>query len=215
MIAISSAYKKALVAVEIMGNKVFKQLDANCKHSENLLPALDSALNEAGASIKENDYFGVVVGPGSFTGVRISAAMVKGFLAGDSDKKIIPITTFELMAYSYIKNFSPRENFVCIINGLSGYYFICEFDYDGNQVGEERMITNHQLSQNKLQTVGLEEENIAQMLVDPTAEELLELSKEKLAKKILTSADKLVPLYLRKSQAEDALEEKEKKSKIC
>lgn len=211
MIAISTAYKKALVAVEIEGKKAFRELDANCKHSENLLPAIDSALQEVEKTLAQNDKFAVVIGPGSFTGLRISAALVKGFLAGEEKKNVLPLTTFELMAYSYIKNFAPKEDFVCIINGLSGYYFVCKFDCKGNKLSAEEMITKEALEKFQNTKVCLAEEKLTTVMVDPTAEELLALINEEFFGKEYISAGEIMPLYLRKSQAEDALEEKQKK----
>ena len=211
MIALSTAYKQALVAVAINGKQAFRTLDANCKHSENLLPALDSALEEIGESLALNDLFSVVIGPGSFTGLQIAAALVKGLLAGNQDKIVVPITTFALMAYSYIKNFHPKDNFMCIINGLGGYYFICEFDSTGQQIGGERMVTKNVIDQTQLQKVSLEEENLEGVRIKPSAQELLELSMQKSTREPLCSAVDILPLYLRKSQAEASLEEKEKK----
>ena len=47
-------------------------------HSVNLLPMIDTAMQSAGLTIAELDRIGVVVGPGSFTGVRIGVSTVKG-----------------------------------------------------------------------------------------------------------------------------------------
>ena len=53
-------------------------LETAQRHSELVLPAIEQALRAAGASV---DHVGAVVvgaGPGSFTGVRIAAAIAKG-----------------------------------------------------------------------------------------------------------------------------------------
>ena len=47
-------------------------------HSETLLPMLDSALKTYGAGVGDIGLFAVSAGPGSFTGVRIGVATVKG-----------------------------------------------------------------------------------------------------------------------------------------
>ena len=213
MIALSTAYKEALIGIEIKGKQAFKSLDANCKHSENLLPAVDSLLEEMKVKLKDNQEYCVIIGPGSFTGLRISSALVKGFLAGEKKKNILPLTTFDLMAYSYIKNFSPNEEFACIINALSGKYFICKYDVSGHKIGQEKMIEKKELDDLSIATISLAEEGIGRVAVSPTAEELLALAKEKFNPSCAISAGELVPLYIRKSQAEDTLEEKEKNKK--
>ena len=128
MIAISTAYKEALIAIDIDGRVNTSSLPSNCKHSENMLLTIDKMLDEMGKEFNENKEFAVVIGAGSFTGIRIGISLVKGLLAGDNDKKVVPLTTFDLMAYSYTKKFAPKEEFACIINGLSGYYFVCRED---------------------------------------------------------------------------------------
>ena len=213
MIALSSAYKEALVAVEIDGEKAFRSLDANCKHSENLLLTLDDALASCNKTLKDNDVFAVVIGPGSFTGVRIAAALVKGLVAGDERKNILPITTFELMAYSYINQFGVKEDFACIINALSGNYFVCMFDKNGNPTSLPEMVDKDGLEAISCPKIGLKEENLGDNQVVPTAEDLLALAKIKMGTTSLISGVELVPIYLRKSQAEVTLEEKEKNQK--
>ena len=130
MIALSTAYKQALIAVKIDGKSAFKSLDANCKHSENVLYSIDELLDSLNVSIQANDALSVVVGPGSFTGIRIGVALVKGLNKGNPCK-LIKLTTFDLLAYSYIKRYHPKDDFYCVIDALSGYYYICKFAKDG------------------------------------------------------------------------------------
>ena len=203
MIALSSAYKEALIGIEIDGKKAFKSMDANCKHSENLLLNIDKSLNEIGKTIQENDTYSVVVGPGSFTGLRIGIALVKGLLAGSKDeKKIISLTTFDLMAYSYITNNDAAEDFYCVINALSGLFYVCKYDKNGKKLEDERMIDGETLPSLQGVKVSLSEENVTEITVHPTCEELLSLSKLKAEKGEFIKESELLPLYLRKSQAE-------------
>ena len=50
----------------------------NITHSQNLLPMVESALKVCDIDIKDIDLFAVTEGPGSFTGLRIGMALVKG-----------------------------------------------------------------------------------------------------------------------------------------
>ena len=80
------------------------------KHSEKLMPAIDHMLKDAGLTIQDMDAFGIVNGPGSFTGLRIGMATVKGF-AQALDKPVIPVSTLEALAY----NLSYADGVVCPI----------------------------------------------------------------------------------------------------
>jgi tRNA threonylcarbamoyladenosine biosynthesis protein TsaB len=51
------------------------------KHAENLLPVIDRLLKKEKLTIQEIDAFLISRGPGSFTGLRIGFATLKGFLA--------------------------------------------------------------------------------------------------------------------------------------
>jgi len=67
-------------------------------HSETMLPMIDALLKTAGVDISEVDAFAVSEGPGSFTGLRIGAALVKG-LAFAAEKPVVPVPTLDAMAY--------------------------------------------------------------------------------------------------------------------
>ena len=66
-------------------------------HSETLLPMIESLLSFFSMEIGDVDLFAVSTGPGSFTGVRIGTATVKG-LAFASDKPCVGVSTLEGIA---------------------------------------------------------------------------------------------------------------------
>ncbi|MBE6652957.1 MAG: tRNA (adenosine(37)-N6)-threonylcarbamoyltransferase complex dimerization subunit type 1 TsaB [Ruminococcaceae bacterium] len=66
-------------------------------HSETLLPMVESVLKIAGYTVDDVDLFVCTAGPGSFTGVRIGAATVKGMAFG-KEKPCIGVSTLEALA---------------------------------------------------------------------------------------------------------------------
>ncbi|MCR1898902.1 tRNA (adenosine(37)-N6)-threonylcarbamoyltransferase complex dimerization subunit type 1 TsaB [Irregularibacter muris] len=68
-------------------------------HSEKLMPIIQNLLEEVEVEIKEIDAFGVCIGPGSFTGLRIGMATAKA-LAQVADKPMVGISTLEALAYN-------------------------------------------------------------------------------------------------------------------
>ena len=70
-------------------------------HSETLLPMVEAVMKAAHVSADDIDLFATSAGPGSFTGVRIGAATVKG-LAFGKDKPCIGVSTLEALAYNLI-----------------------------------------------------------------------------------------------------------------
>ena len=66
-------------------------------HSVNLMPMVDTVLQAAGLTLAEMDRLAVVVGPGSFTGVRLGVSTVKG-LAHGAGKPCVAVNALEAMA---------------------------------------------------------------------------------------------------------------------
>lgn len=74
--------------------------NAGRKHSEILLSMIEELLESSGYTVGDIDAFACTVGPGSFTGIRIGAATVKG-LSFSSDKKCVGISSLEALAYGF------------------------------------------------------------------------------------------------------------------
>ena len=68
-------------------------------HSEVLLPLIDKVLKKAEVTNKDVDLYGVTVGPGSFTGIRIGIATVKG-MALVTGKKVAGVSSTEALGRS-------------------------------------------------------------------------------------------------------------------
>ena len=65
------------------------------RHNAALLSDIDAFLERNDMSLQDVDVFGVVVGPGSFTGIRIGVATVNAFSLA-LHKKIVAVTSLEL-----------------------------------------------------------------------------------------------------------------------
>ena len=77
--------------------KFHKPLGA--KLSRLIMPVIDRALKKSGLSIKRIDYFTVGLGPGSFTGLRVGLATIKG-LAFSLNKPITGVASLDTIARS-------------------------------------------------------------------------------------------------------------------
>ena len=102
ILAVDSSAKSASVAVCEDGRLISECfVNASLTHSRTLMPMVDNALTQADMNIKDIDAFCVNVGPGSFTGIRIGVAAVKG-LALAENKPCAGISTLESIAYNFI-----------------------------------------------------------------------------------------------------------------
>lgn len=70
--------------------------DENVKHSEGMFLYIEKALLENNMKIDDVDVFACMVGPGSFTGIRVGMSTIKGFDIA-TKKGVIAMNTFELL----------------------------------------------------------------------------------------------------------------------
>ena len=66
-------------------------------HAEHLLPMIENLLDENGATLEDIDLFAYGAGPGSFTGLRIGAAMMQG-LALARECKLVAVSSLAALA---------------------------------------------------------------------------------------------------------------------
>ena len=74
-------------------------LDQKITHSENLIPMIKEVLDNIELKVSSIDLYGVALGPGSFTGLRIGIATIKA-PAHVFDKPIIGVSTLEGLAFN-------------------------------------------------------------------------------------------------------------------
>lgn len=74
-------------------------LSQSMSHSEKLVPMVKSVLDSLDLRIQDIDLFATTTGPGSFTGLRIALATIKGF-AHIYDKPVVGISTLEALAFN-------------------------------------------------------------------------------------------------------------------
>ena len=98
-------------------------------HSENLMPMVDHALQVYGASVSDLELLAVNAGPGSFTGVRIGVATVKG-LAFPKSLPCAPVSTLESLA----ENLAGTEGVVCALMDARRNQFYYALFEDGTRL---------------------------------------------------------------------------------
>lgn len=169
----------------------FISQEGSKRHNSLLMPSVDSILNEAKCDIKDVDCFACVVGPGSFTGIRIGVSTVKA-LAFALGKKVVAITSFEELAYG-IKD---KEFYVAIDCRHNSYYYAKFIDSYNNQIECGEISGKDLDSKNCL---------VIEKSTHSNPDNLIGIAQEKIAQNDLGI---LTPFYLKKSQAEREYEEK-------
>lgn len=163
------------------------------RHSESVLKYLDELLKKSGLKLKDIDVFGVNVGPGSFTGVRIGLSVLKGFFAGGLNAKVVTFNSLEVIG-------EGREGVVCFRASRDDYF---AGDADINNVTNLRIMTNAEID-------ALTEKYES---TDFGANAELNITERKASAGEFVDINTITAIYLKLSQAERMLKEDKGESK--
>lgn len=106
------------------------RLNLAVTHSERLLPAIDHVLASAGRTLAEVDGLAVALGPGSFTGLRIGVSTMKS-LAYAARKPLVGVPTLDALAWSLPFAAHP----VCpILDAKKGEVYAALYRTDGGRL---------------------------------------------------------------------------------
>lgn len=210
----------------------YSSKDLSLQHSETLLPKINELCANAGIRTKDLDLLVCTRGPGSFTGLRIAMAALKG-LAYGSGKNLVSVSTLESFA-NRIEDYDGVV--VSALDAKKQRYYLAAFevkegtvkriceDIDGTEKEMEEVLKPY----SNILVTGPDAVEFAKILngfykgskqIETHFDEskslgisLIELGKAQFSEK---GADHIGqgPVYLRKSDAEVALEERLKKEK--
>lgn len=92
-----------------------KHIDNELTHSQKLMPLIDEILKQTNLTLKDFDFYSCSIGPGSFTGVRIGVSTVKAF-CDVTNIPIVSVSSLESLAYNTLSsNFTNDADLVCSI----------------------------------------------------------------------------------------------------
>ncbi len=224
VLAIDTAGRVAAAALFSNGKIVAEYvLNHKLTHSEKIMPMIERILAESETDISEIELFAAAKGPGSFTGLRIGAATVNG-LAHALHKPAMGISTLEALAYNlpecahtvvpmmdarrshvYTAAYSTKGGISCLVP---------EHDASIEEVAE----FCHELGTPVIFTgdgIYLHREYLKERLGDKSCFAPAQAANQSAASIAVLAAERysgeagyVLPMYLKKSQAERELEER-------
>ena len=188
---------KHLTLIAQKDGKAYEFFDSDCgvNHSVSLMPELENLLIKADMRISDADFFACAVGAGSFTGIRIGVSTVKA-LAFAAGKPVLKITSFDTLAYNV-----DSDKVLAMIDAKHNGYYVCP--YIKGIAGTPEYVNGERLAEYKdyLFVSGEEIKGLTTQIV--SVKEGFKRAIEKKSGEISSDINSLVPLYVRKSQAEE------------
>ena len=224
ILALESSAKAASVAL-MEDDKLIAQYSqcSGLTHSRTLLPMVDDMLKNTENTVAGVDLIAVAHGPGSFTGIRIGVSTVKG-LAWAADKMCVGVSTLEAMAWHGV----PAGGIICpVMDARRSQVYNAIFKIEGGR--PVRMTADRPISLEDLASELRELDSPVFLVGDGAAITAAYLGGNNIAyraapenlvwqsawgvamaaqDKPFGSADDLLPVYLRLSQAERERQEK-------
>ena len=100
-------------------------------HAEHLPHMVAKALADAGLAFKDLDALGVTTGPGTFAGVRVGLAAMRGFVVAKK-MPIYTMTGLELMARTHLAdNADTGLPLACVVDARRNQVYLQRFAADG------------------------------------------------------------------------------------
>lgn len=231
--AIDTTMKFAAVALVENGKIIAEASLFTDTHSTTLLPMIKSLLTLSENTISDIDLLAVSEGPGSFTGIRIGVSTIKG-LAFAENIPCVGVSSLEAMAMNFT---GLRGIVVPVINARNKMVYSAAFASDGENL-PKRISQDEQIPISELisrlnstsETVYFTGDAYEMLLAEENKPKNTAITPEKLritsgygvaiaAERVWNSTEdksifseaNLIPIYLRKSQAEREREEKQSK----
>lgn len=199
------------------------------QHSERLMPTVMELCSDAKITTKDIDLLACTRGPGSFTGLRIGMSAFKG-MAYALDKPLVSVSTMEVLA-NCVPYFDGAV--VTVLDAKKQRWYLAAFEKNGAEAnrimadtdGTEADLVDVLKPYAKVLVTGPDAEAFSKVLSDMYKEEKMIIADKISTKAVSTSliecavrkyekdgADDIGqgPVYLRKSDAEIALEERMK-----
>lgn len=172
---------------------------------EEFFPALEKLLEQSGLKIEEIEFIAAGIGPGSYTSLRVGITAART-MAQVLDVPVYALDSLRLGVYAALR-IGYEEKKVTVIRKLrKGEYYATVYSIEEKvlTVQEPHIVSSDRITayQNRICLKGDAEAGAAIQFV-PDGSELIAAIKEAVSEQEPVSWQELLPLYLRKSYAEE------------
>ena len=206
VLALETANEQCSVSVIDDTQELFFQLDARAKaQTQTILPMIEQALKDLSLAVSDLTAIAFSRGPGSFSGVRINAAVTQA-LAWSNDLPVVPVSTLQALAQAAYRLHGLTE-VTAVLDARMNEVYIASYQLDAQgimqPVDEEQLLGYEQGSATvKFVVVGsgahlVQLEETEYKNVTATAQDIATIARVAAASENWVSAELALPVYLR------------------
>jgi tRNA threonylcarbamoyladenosine biosynthesis protein TsaB len=123
VLAVDTATEASSVALLSGEELICRHTEGGPSHAQQILGMVEAVLAEAQVSLSLLDGIAASIGPGSFTGVRISVAVAQG-LAFGAGLRVVPVSTLEALAFHAMRH-GAAHVLACLDARMGEVYWGC------------------------------------------------------------------------------------------
>ncbi|NOZ19681.1 MAG: tRNA (adenosine(37)-N6)-threonylcarbamoyltransferase complex dimerization subunit type 1 TsaB [Planctomycetes bacterium] len=220
-LAIETSHVVGSVAVaegpDVLAEESFEQ---GMVHGRELVPRMKALLERVGWGLAEVELIAVSIGPGSYTGLRVGVAAVKT-IAYALGTPVVAVPSLDVLA----RNAPDDAEVVCpVVDAKRKQVYTCRYDGSRNRQGDHRVVHPQELAQTLSPGAFVLGDGLAyyadvferrgftiadESLWRPRAAVVAALGRALYMAGQRDDSLSLVPLYLRRPEAEDKWREKQ------
>ena len=206
LLALETANEQCSVSLIDENQTLFFQLDSRAKaQTKSILPMIDAAFQQTDIQISELDAIAFSRGPGSFSGVRINAAVTQA-LAWSNDLPVIPVSTLQALAQAAYR-LSNLTKVTAVLDARMNEVYIANYQIDEHGImqaqDDEQLLSYVAAAEyQKFALVGSGatciNPNCTEFAnIHATAEDIATIAREQALKQQWVGAELALPVYLR------------------
>lgn len=205
LLALETANEQCSISLIDETQELFFQLDARAKaQTQTILPMIEQGLQQTGLSPADLDAVAFSRGPGSFSGVRINAAVAQA-LAWANDLPVIPVSTLQALAQAAYR-LEGLEQVTAVLDARMNEVYIASFVLDAQGimqcVDEEKLLGYEQAAAYAKHTIigsgaKLLQADTQYQTLMATAQDIATIARVCALQERWVDAEHALPVYLR------------------
>ena len=206
LLALESANEQCSVSLIDEQQTLFFQLDARAKaQTQTILPMIEQGFQETHTAVSGLTAIAFSRGPGSFSGVRINAAVTQA-LAWSNDVPVIPVSTLQALAQAAYRE-QNLQQVTAVIDARMSEVYIASYQLDDAEImqpiDEEKLLSYTDAAEyQKFTLIGsgaslVNAEAIEYKSITANAQDIAHIARSCALAEQWVSAELALPVYLR------------------